>query len=104
MAEPLKVDTAIVHGGGGHVANAAHDAAVAFARHETDLADAASGWIGQSADALRDFTTAVAARHAADHAAITELSEKMTQSAAAYSTTDTDTSQSVASAAEEMGL
>jgi uncharacterized protein YukE len=104
MAEPLKVDPVVVHGGGGHVTNAAQDAARAFARHETELAEAGSGWVGESAAALRDFAAALAARHAADHTAITALGEKMTESAAAYANTDSEVSAEVASAAEAMGL
>lgn len=104
MAEPLKVDPMVVHGGGGHVANAAQHAAQAFARHENELAEAGSGWVGESASALRDFAVALAARHAADHAAISELGAKMTESAAAYADTDSEVSAAVASAAEAMGL
>jgi len=104
MAESLKVDPMAVHGGGGHLTNAAQHAARAFARHENELAEAGSGWVGESASALRDFAAALAARHTADHIAITELGEKMTQSAAAYADTDTQASAEVASAAEAMGI
>ena len=104
MADPLKVDPVVVHGGGSHVSSAAQDAAVAFARHEADLAEAASGWIGQSGQVLGEFIAAVSERHAADHASAATLSEKMIEAATRYTGTDADDGQRVAAIADAMGL
>ena len=104
MAKSLEVDPVAVHGSDEYLTNAAQEAAAAFARHESELAEAADGWIGESAQALREFTAAVASRHAADRAAIVELSDKMSAAAARYTTADTDMAQSVASVAAAMGL
>jgi len=104
MADPLNVDPVAVHCGGNHVASAVQDAAVAFARYEADLVEAASGWMGQSAQALAEFITAVSERHAADHAAAAALSEKMIEAATQYAGTDAEGAQRVAAIADAMGL
>jgi len=104
VSEPLKVNPVDLHIGSDHVAVAAQTAAAAFAEHQSALAEAESGWIGASREALREFTAALASQHAADHSAACELSQKMTDAATGYTDTDTDTSEAVARIADAMGM
>jgi uncharacterized protein YukE len=104
MPEPLHVDPIDVHLAGNRVSVAVHTAATAFANHESELADAESGWVGASREALRELTSALSAKHAAYCAAVMELSQHMSDAAIAYTNTDTGASESVARIAEAMGM
>lgn len=101
---PLRVDPVDVHIGGADAASAAATAAAAFARHEDALAEAESGWIGASRDALSEFSAKLAAQNIAAHASVNALSEKLAQAAAVYASTDDDGGQALAASAEDMGL
>ena len=65
MLEPLRVDPIDVHLAGNRLSVAAHTAATAFANHEKELAEAESGWVEASREALRELTSALSAKHAA---------------------------------------
>jgi uncharacterized protein YukE len=51
----LNVDPSAVAAGSSHLESSVGDAAVDFIAHEDQLADAAPGWIGESAKALSEI-------------------------------------------------
>ncbi len=104
MLKPLHVDPIDVHLAGSRLSVATHTAATAFANHENQLAEAEVGWVGASREALRELTSALSARHVAYCTAVAELSQHMSDGAAAYTNTDTSASESVARIAEAMGM
>jgi hypothetical protein len=104
LPQPLRVDPVDLHVGSDHVAVAAQKAAVAFTEHESALAEAESGWVGASREALREFTAALANRHASHLASATALGETMTDAAIRYTNTDIDTSEAVVRVADAMGM
>jgi hypothetical protein len=53
---------------------------------------------------LRELTSALSAKHAAYCTAVTELSQHMSDGAAAYTNADTSASESVVRIAEAMGM
>ena len=104
MAEPLKVDPVDLSVASDHLVVAAQTAAAAFAEHVSELAEAESGWVGESREALREFAAALADKHAADVSAANALSQSMSEAATQYTSTDTDRSEAMAALAEAMGV
>jgi hypothetical protein len=100
----LQVDARDLHSGGSQVAAAAHSAAQEFIGHETELAEAEAGWVGESREALAEFANTIAQHHAAAHTAATVLSQKMADAAVRYASTDGEASETVARIAGAMGL
>lgn len=100
----VKADPAVIHAGGSQVASAAQSAAQEFLRHENELAEAEAGWVGNSREALAEFTAALAQHHVAVHTAATELSQKMADAAVRYTSTDSNASEEVARIADAMGI
>lgn len=66
MADRLHVDLAALQTGSDHIDSAVGDAAVDFIVHEDGIADAAPGWIGDSAKALDKLLAHWQVKHA-DH-------------------------------------
>lgn len=66
MAEFLKVDPVAVAQGSNHLETSVTDLTMDFIIHEDGLADAAPGWIGESAHALTEVMQRWEAKHAQD--------------------------------------
>jgi predicted DsbA family dithiol-disulfide isomerase len=104
VAKPLKVDPVDLSVASDHLVVAAQTAAATFAEHVSELAEAESGWVGESRHALREFAAALADKHAADVSAANALSESMSEAAIEYAGTDIDRSEVIARLAEAMGI
>lgn len=63
MADRLKVDPVALHNGSNDMLHTVGEAALSFANHEDDLAEAASGWIGSSQQALGELAARWETRH-----------------------------------------
>lgn len=64
MADALHVDLTALQIGGNHIDSAVGDAAVDFIVHEDGIANAAPGWIGESAKALDKLLARWQLKHA----------------------------------------
>src|ERR1700743_3748392 len=63
MADELNVDPIALHNGSNEMLDAGGEAALSFVTHEDGLADAASGWIGSSKQALGELAARWETRH-----------------------------------------
>jgi hypothetical protein len=63
MANELNVDPVALHNGSNEMLDSVGEAAVNFVSHEDGLAEAASGWIGSSRQALGELAARWEARH-----------------------------------------
>ncbi|MCV7261135.1 hypothetical protein [Mycobacterium shimoidei] len=104
MEKTLSVDLVALRVGSAHIDTAAYAATLEFAEHESGLAEASTGWIGASREALDEFAAVLARRHAADKAAANQMTQKMLDAATRYESTDTASSEAVARVADAMGL
>lgn len=88
MADKLRVDPAQLRHGSDRTYSAMHDAAVAFAGCENDVAEAIPGWVGESQRALADLAGSWHDQHAAHQSRLTSLSQSMSEAAYRYAAAD----------------
>jgi uncharacterized protein YukE len=83
-AELVRVDPAAVAAGSTHLEASVGDAAVDFIVHEDQLADAAPGWIGESAKALSEVTARWETKHTQHKRRTGELAYHMATTGTAF--------------------
>ena len=88
MADKLRVDPAQLRRGSDRTYSAMHDAAMAFAGCENDVAEAMPGWVGESQRALVDLAACWQDQHAAHQSRLTSLSQNTTEAAYRYAAAD----------------
>lgn len=97
MAEFLKVDPAAVAQGSNHLETSVTDLTMDFIIHEDGLADAAPGWIGESAHALTQVMQRWEAKHAQHKTHIGGLALHMATAGTGYTTTEKHSAQALRS-------
>ncbi|WP_292991405.1 RNA 2'-phosphotransferase [Mycobacterium sp.] len=63
MADEVKVDPVALHNSSNDLLDSVGEASLRFVGHEDGLAEAASGWIGSSQQALAELSARWEARH-----------------------------------------
>ncbi|BCQ09750.1 hypothetical protein JMUB5695_03200 [Mycobacterium heckeshornense] len=94
-AEFVQVDPVAVAAGSTHLEASVGDAAINFVVHEDQLADAALGWIGESAKALSEVMTRWATRHAEHKRAVGGLSYHMATAGTAFTANERHSAQTL---------
>ncbi|BBU23412.1 RNA 2'-phosphotransferase [Mycobacterium xenopi] len=91
--EFVQVDPAAVAAGSTHLEASVGDAAINFMVHEDQLADAAPGWIGESAKALSEVMTRWETRHAEHKRSVGGLSYHMAMAGTAFTANEGHSAQ-----------
>jgi hypothetical protein len=94
-ANLLKVDPSAVAAGSTHLESSVGDAALDFIVHEDQLADAAPGWIGESAKALAEVTMRWETRHTQHKRRTGELNYHMATARTAFTTNEEHSAQTL---------
>jgi hypothetical protein len=94
-AKFLKVDPSAVAAGSTHLETSVGDAALDFIVHEDQLADAAPGWIGESAKALSEVMARWETRHTQHKRRTGELSYHMATAGTAFTAYEGDSAQAL---------
>jgi uncharacterized protein YukE len=94
-AESLKVDPAAVAAGSTHLEASVGDAAADFIVHEDQLADAAPGWIGESAKALSEVMARWETRHTQHKRRVGGLGYHMATAGNAFTTNEEHSAQAL---------
>jgi uncharacterized protein YukE len=92
-AKFLKVDPSAVAAGSTHLESSVGDAAIDFIVHEDQLADAAPGWIGESAKALSEVMARWEARHTQHKRRTGELGYHMATAGTAFTANEERTTR-----------
>jgi hypothetical protein len=97
MAGFLHVDPVAVAQGGGHLETSVTDLTMDFIIHEDGLANAAPGWIGESANALAQVMQRWETRHTQHKRHISGLAYHMATAGTAYTNTEGHSAQTLRS-------
>jgi hypothetical protein len=97
MADNLHVDLAALRIGSHHINGAADDAAVDFIVHEDGIADAAPGWIGESANALDKLLARWEVKHAGHKRNLAALNNGIITAGSAYAAKEETSAQALRS-------
>jgi hypothetical protein len=92
-AEFVNVDPVTVAAGSTHLESAVGEAAIDFIVHEDQLADAAPGWIGESAKALSEVMARWETRHSEHKRRVGGLSYHMATAGTAFSANEGHSTQ-----------
>jgi uncharacterized protein YukE len=95
-AEFVQVDPAAVAVGSTHLEASVGDVAIDFIVHEDQLADAAPGWIGESAKALSEVMARWETRHAEHKRGVGGLSYHMATAGTAFTANEGHSAQEFA--------
>ncbi|KAA8956414.1 RNA 2'-phosphotransferase [Mycobacterium sp.] len=96
-AELIRVDPAAVAAGSAQLETGVGDAAIDFIVHEDQLADAAPGWIGESAKALSEVMARWEIRHTQHKRRTGELAYHMATAGTAFTTNEEHSAQALSS-------
>jgi hypothetical protein len=97
MADRLHVDLAALQIGSDHIDSAVGDAAMDFIVHEDGIADAAPGWIGDSAKALDKLLAHWRVKHASHKRNLGSLNNFVITAGQDYSANEDSSAQIVRS-------
>ena len=100
MANNLNVDPVALHNGSNDMLDSVGEAALSFANHEDGLADAASGWIGSSKQALGELAARWEARHNHHKLQVGGLGSHVADAITRYVSNDDESAQAVRSLGE----
>src|ERR1700747_694131 len=100
MADELKVDPIALHNGSNEMLDAVGEAALSVVNHEDGLADAASGWIGSSKQALGELAARWEARHNHHKLQVGGLGSHVADAMVGYVTTEGESTRAIRSVAE----
>jgi hypothetical protein len=100
VADELKVDPVALHNGSNDMLDSVGEAALSFVSHEDGLAEAASGWIGSSQQALGQLAARWEARHAHHKLQVGRLGSHVADAMVRYVANEDDSSQAVKSVGE----
>lgn len=101
MADKLRVDLAALQIGSDHIDSAAGDAAVDFTLHEDGVADAAPGWIGESAQALDKLLARWQVKHAGHKRNLASLNNFVVTAGQEYTSNEEASAQAIRSISPE---
>lgn len=96
-AELVRVDPAAVAVGSTHLETSVGDAAIDFVVHEDQLADAAPGWIGESAKALSEVMARWETKHTQHKRRTGGLAYHMATTGTAFTTNEQHSVQALSS-------
>lgn len=99
MTDFLHVDPTAVAQGSNHLETSVTDLTIDLIIHEDGLADGASGWIGESANALAQVMQRWEAKHAHHKRHIGGLALHMATAGTAYTTNEEHSAQALRSVA-----
>jgi hypothetical protein len=97
VAEKFKADLVALHHGSNHMFDAVGEAAVDFISHEDRLAEAASGWIGSSQEALGQLAARWEALHSHHKLQVGKLGSRVADVMVDYATTEDKSVQNLRS-------
>ena len=100
MANELNVDPVALHNGSDDMLDSVGEAALSFANHEDGLADAASGWIGSSQQALAELAARWEARHNHHKLQVSGLGSHVADAMTRYVNNEDESAQAVRSLGE----
>ena len=91
------MDPAAVAAGSTHLESSVGDAAIDFIVHEDQLADAAPGWIGESAKALSEVMARWETRHTQHKRRVGGLAYHMATAGTAFTANEEQSTQALSS-------
>jgi uncharacterized protein YukE len=97
VADELNVDPFALQAGSDQMLDAVGDAAVEFVGHEDGLAQAASGWIGSSREALAELAARWESRHNRHKVAVGGLGSHVGDAMVSYVNNEDRSAQAVRS-------
>ena len=100
MADNLNIDPVALHNGSNDMLHSVGEAALSFANHEDGLADAASGWIGSSKQALGELAARWEARHNHHKLQVGGLGSRVAGAMTRYVSNENESAQAVQSLGE----
>ena len=100
MANELNVDPVALHNGGNDMLDSVGEAALSFANHEDGLAEAASGWVGSSRQALGELAARWEARHSHHKLQVGGLGSHLADAMTRYVSNEDESAQAVQSLGE----
>lgn len=100
MGGELKVDPVALHNGSNDMLDSVGAAALSFVSHEDGLAEAASGWVGSSEQALGELAAHWEARHGHHKRQIGRLGSHMADAMVRYVTHEESSTRAFRSVGE----
>ena len=100
MADELNVDPVALHNGSNDMLDSVGEAAVNFVNHEDGLAEATSGWIGSSRQALGELAARWEARHNHHKLQVGGLGSHVADAITRYVSNEDESAQAVRSLGE----
>ena len=100
VADNVNVDPVALHNGSNEMLDSVGEAALSFANHEDGLADAASGWIGSSRQALGELAARWEARHSRHKLQVGGLGSHVADAMTRYVSNEDESAQAVRSLGE----
>jgi hypothetical protein len=100
MGDELKVDPVAMHDGSNDMLNSVGEAALKFVNHEDGLAEASSGWIGSSQQALGELAANWEARHAHHKLQVGKLGTHVADAMVRFVANEDESTQAVRSVGE----
>ncbi len=100
MAHELRVDPVALHNGSNDMLDSVGEAALSFVSHEDALAEAASGWVGSSQEALGELAARWEARHGHHKLQVGNLGSHVAEAMLRYVTNEDEAVRSMRSVAE----
>ena len=100
MGDELKVDPVALHDGSNDMLDSVGEAALKFVNHEDGLAEASSGWIGSSQQALGELAAHWEVRHGHHKLQVGKLGTHVADAMLRYVTNEDESTQAVRSVGE----
>lgn len=100
MSDEVKVDPVALHHGSNDMLDSVGEAALGFVSHEDGLAEAASGWIGSSQQALGELAAHWEARHGHHKLQVGKLGTHVGDAMVRYVTNEDNSTQAIRSVGE----